>query len=84
MCSAFGKPFLDDQLMMSNPASSNCAGQHNGSLYMETDSKTGAQYGICQLSPTLAVEEWCLYRNDMGVDKKDCSNLIILIQDEAK
>ena len=70
--------------MLGNPASTNCAANHKGSLYMAVDSKTGGQYGICQLSPTLAVEEWCLYRNDQNLDRKDCPNLIILIKDDAK
>ena len=84
MCSALATPLPDDHLQMGNPASSNCAAQHNGSLFIATDSKTGGQYGICHLSPTLAVEEWCLYRNDMGVEKKDCPNLILLLKDKDK
>ena len=82
LCSAFAAPQATGQWMLGNPASTNCAANHSGSLYMATDSKTGGQYGICQLSPTLAVEEWCLYRNDQNLDRKDCPNLIVLLKDE--
>jgi putative hemolysin len=71
-----------DMLNMANPASTNCAANHNGNLYLQTDSKSGGQYGICQISKTEAYEEWCLYRNDMNIDKKDCPNLIILLKDQ--
>jgi len=71
-----------DMLAMANPASTNCAANHNGSLYMLTDSKSGSQYGLCQISKTEAYEEWCLYRNDMNIDKKDCPNLIVLLKDQ--
>ena len=82
ICPAFAQTKPAEQWMMGNPASTNCAANHSGSLYMATDSKTGGQYGICQLSPTLAVEEWCLYRNDQNLDRKDCPNLIVLLKDE--
>lgn len=84
LCSAFAGVTANDQWMLGNPASTNCAANHQGSLYMATDSKTGSQYGICQLSPTLAVEEWCLYRNDQNIEKKDCPNLIVLVKEGAK
>jgi putative hemolysin len=79
LCFAFpvlGAPPAPEQWMLGNPASSNCAANHNGSLFIQADSKTGGQYGICQLSPSLAVEEWCLYRNEQNIEKKDCPNLI--------
>lgn len=84
MCPTFAGPQLTEQWMLGNPASTNCAANHNGSLYMATDSKTGGQYGICQLSPTLAVEEWCLLRADQNIEKKDCPNLIILLKEGSK
>lgn len=71
-----------DMLNMANPASTNCAANHNGSLHMQTDSKSGGQYGICQVSKTEAYEEWCLYRNDMNINKKICPNLIVLLKDQ--
>lgn len=84
MFSTFAKPQPEELFSMGNPASANCAANHDGSLFLATDSKTGGQYGICQLSEHLAVEEWCLYRKDQNIDKKDCPNLIILLQDGNK
>lgn len=84
MCPAFSQTKLDEQWRIGNPASTNCAANHNGSLYMATDSKTGGQYGICLVSPTLAVEEWCLLRADSNLQKVDCPNLIVLIKDGQK
>ena len=87
MCLAFpalATTPVPENWMLGNPASSNCAANHNGSLFIQTDSKTGAQYGICQLSPTLAVEEWCLYRQDQNIEKKDCPNLIVLLGGPSK
>jgi len=68
--------------MTGNPASTNCAANHHGSFYIAIDSKTGGQYGICQLSPTLAVEEWCLLRSDLNLRQRDCPNLILLLKDQ--
>lgn len=84
MCPLFAAPESTEQSMLGNPASSNCTANHNGSLFIQTDSKTGGQYGICQLSPALAVEEWCLFRNDLNIEKKNCPNLIILLEEPKK
>lgn len=71
-----------NMLNMANPASTNCAANHSGSLHMQTDSKTHEEYGLCQISKSEAYEGWCLYRNNMNIDKKDCPNLIILLKDQ--
>lgn len=87
LCFAFpvlGAPPAPEQWLLGNPASSNYAANHNGPLFIQADSKTGGQYGICQLTPTLAVEEWRLYWNDQNIEKKDCPNLIILIKEGSK
>ena len=72
----------EEMLSMANPASTNCAANHDGNLYIQTDSKSGGEYGLCQISKTEAYEEWCLYRKDMNIDTKACQNLIALIKDQ--
>jgi len=72
----------EEMLSMANPASTNCAANHDGNLYMQTDSKSGGEYGLCQVSKTEAYEEWCLYRKDMNIDTKACPNLIALLKDQ--
>lgn len=84
MGTAFSASQPTELWMTGNPATTNCAANHQGSLYMATDRKTGGQYGICHLSPALAVEEWCLFRNDQNIEKKDCPNLIILLNEGVK
>lgn len=69
-------------LAMANPASAHCASTQGGSLFLMTDSKTGGQYGLCRINPKEAYEEWRLYRKDMNINTKDCSNLIILLKDK--
>ena len=69
-------------LDMANPASTNCAANHDGSLYLQTDSKSGGQYGLCKINEKEAYEEWCLYRKDMHIDTKECSNLIVLLKEQ--
>ena len=61
--------------VLANPASVNCTEKHQGRLQIETDPKTGGQVGICWLSPTLAVEEWCLFRRDQDPKLPECPNL---------
>lgn len=83
MSCALAHPQPDDHLMMGNPASAYCASNYDGSLFLAIDSKTGGQYGICQINDKQAFEEWCLFRKDMNVDKRECPNLISIIQDNA-
>jgi putative hemolysin len=67
-------------LQLGNPASSNCSANHGGKLTIAVDSKSGAEYGICQISNEKAFEEWCLYRNDLNINKQECPNLIFLVK----
>ena len=72
----------EEMLSMANSASTKCAANHDGNLYIQTDSKSGDEYGLCQISKTEAYEEWCLYRKDMNIDTKECPNLVSLIKDQ--
>lgn len=60
--------------VLANPASVNCTEKHQGRLEIKTDLKTGGQVGMCWLSPTLAVEEWCLFRRDQDPKLPECPN----------
>jgi putative hemolysin len=68
---------------MANPASVNCVENHHGYLRELVDPKTQAGYGVCVLSPTLAFEEWCLYRMDHHLEN-GCANQLDLTPEDLK
>lgn len=67
---------------MANPSFSPLRLYPRWKFILMTDSKTGGQYGLCRINPKETYEEWCLYRKDMNIDTKDCSNPIILLKDK--
>lgn len=58
---------------LANPASSYCLAS-GGKLVIKEDAK-GNQYGICQISKTVAFEEWCLFKNRQDASFQ-CENKI--------